>query len=569
MKLKLSVIILNPMTAYSYQRIGRMILMIAYEMSDLKNIFQYHNNSKHGYYSFAPGPGYLDWASQPDPFRKYEGADIVHLKKIPQTERPFFAEALQDSSFEASQVNFDSISQLFYDSLAISAWKSYQGTKWALRVNPSSGNLHPTESYLISGPIRGLANFPIISHYSPLSHSLEIRANFPDEVWKKMVKGLPSDAIFIGLSSIYWREAWKYGLRAFRYCHHDLGHALAAINFSCACLGWRATLANHLSTKDLECILGLVQTNENEIEVPDCLIAIIPNQDLSNFNINEPINADDFLKLTWHGTPNILSSDHVEWTGIQEVSENCEKPFTESYPNLDIDLEHLPNLLDNDTFSLQKAIHQRRSAVSMDRKTRIDRTTFYQFLIKTTPQLNPIPFQSFSWEPQVHLGLFVHRVNDLPAGLYFLLRNKNHLEELKEKFKSKFLWEKPEACPEDLGLFLLEQGDYLGASKSVSCGQDIAGDGCFSLGMISAFEKPLTQYGSWFYPRLFWECGAIGQVLYLQAEVSGIRSTGIGCFFDDPVHDIFGIKDMSYQTLYHFTVGGPVEDTRLTTLPPY
>ena len=538
-------------------------------MSDLKNIFQYHNNSKHGYYSFAPGPGYLDWASQPDPFRKYEGADIVHLKKIPQTERPFFAEALQDSSFEASQVNFDSISQLFYDSLAISAWKSYQGTKWALRVNPSSGNLHPTESYLISGPIRGLANFPIISHYSPLSHSLEIRANFPDEVWKKMVKGLPSDAIFIGLSSIYWREAWKYGLRAFRYCHHDLGHALAAINFSCACLGWRATLANHLSTKDLECILGLVQTNENEIEVPDCLIAIIPNQDLSNFNINEPINADDFLKLTWHGTPNILSSDHVEWTGIQEVSENCEKPFTESYPNLDIDLEHLPNLLDNDTFSLQKAIHQRRSAVSMDRKTRIDRTTFYQFLIKATPQLNPIPFQSFSWEPQVHLGLFVHRVNDLPAGLYFLLRNKNHLEELKEKFKSKFLWEKPEACPEDLGLFLLEQGDYLGASKSVSCGQDIAGDGCFSLGMISAFEKPLTQYGSWFYPRLFWECGAIGQVLYLQAEVSGIRSTGIGCFFDDPVHDIFGIKDMSYQTLYHFTVGGPVEDTRLTTLPPY
>ena len=569
MKLKLSVIILNPMTAYSYQRIERMILMIAYEMSDLKNIFQYHNNSKHGYYSFAPGPGYLDWASQPDPFRKYEGADIVHLKKIPQTERPFFAEALQDSSFEASQMNFDSISQLFYDSLAISAWKSYQGTKWALRVNPSSGNLHPTESYLISGPIRGLANFPIISHYSPLSHSLEIRANFPDEVWKKMVKGLPSDAIFIGLSSIYWREAWKYGLRAFRYCHHDLGHALAAINFSCACLGWRATLANHLSTKDLECILGLVQTNENEIEVPDCLIAIIPNQDLSNFNINEPINADDFLKLTWHGTPNILSSDHVEWTGIQEVSENCEKPFTESYPNLDIDLEHLPNLLDNDTFSLQKAIHQRRSAVSMDRKTRIDRTTFYQFLIKATPQLNPIPFQSFSWEPQVHLGLFVHRVNDLPAGLYFLLRNKNHLEELKEKFKSKFLWEKPEACPEDLGLFLLEQGDYLGASKSVSCGQDIAGDGCFSLGMISAFEKPLTEYGSWFYPRLFWECGAIGQVLYLQAEVSGIRSTGIGCFFDDPVHDIFGIKDMSYQTLYHFTVGGPVEDTRLTTLPPY
>ena len=538
-------------------------------MSDLKDIFQYHNNSKHGYYSFAPGPGYMDWNSQPDPFRKYEGAETVRLRQTPQKERPFFSEALKGSLFDSSQVNFDSISQLFYDSLAISAWKSYQGTKWALRVNPSSGNLHPTESYLISGSIIGLTNSPTISHYSPLSHSLEIRANFPNEVWTKMVKGLPVDTIFIGLSSIYWREAWKYGLRAFRYCHHDLGHAMAAINFSCACLGWRANLVDRFSTKDLECILGLVHTNENEVEVPDCLIAIIPNQECSKININKQFIADDFLKLTWHGIPNILSSDHLEWEGIQEASKSCEKPFTESHLNLERELEVLSDLLDNDTYPLQKAIHQRRSAVSMDRKTRIDRKTFYQFLIKTNPQLNPAPFQSFPWEPQVHLGLFVHRVNDLPTGLYLLVRNKKHLRELRENFKKEFLWEKPSFCPADLDLFLLEQGDYLGASKSVSCGQDIAGDGCFSLGMLSAFEKPLTQYGSWFYPRLFWECGAIGQVLYLQAEVSGIRSTGIGCFFDDPVHAIFGIEDMSYQSLYHFTVGGPVEDKRLTTLPPY
>jgi len=267
--------------------------------------------------------------------------------------------------------------------------------------------------------------------------------------------------------------------------------------------------------------------------------------------------------------PNILSSDHVEWGGIQEVSKSCEKPLTESHINLESELRIFSDLIDNDTYPLQKAIHQRRSAVSMDGKTRIDRSTFYQFLVKVSPQLSPAPFQSFPWEPQVHLGLFVHRVNDMPTGLYLLVRNKNHLEELMNKFKKEFLWEKPVFCPEGLGLFLLKEGDYQTLSKSVSCGQDIAGDGCFSLGMLSAFEKPLTQYGSWFYPRLYWECGAIGQVLYLQAEVSGIRSTGIGCFFDDPVHDIFGIEDMSYQTLYHFTVGGPVEDRRLTTLPPY
>ncbi len=152
-------------------------------MNDLKIIFQYHNNSKHGYYSFAPGPGYLDWNSQPDPFRSYEGAEVVHLKQTAQSERPFFAEVLRGSSIEVSLMNFDSLSQLFFDSLAISAWKSFQGAKWALRVNPSSGNLHPTESYLITGPLEGLAKLPTISHYFPLIHGLEIRATFPLETW--------------------------------------------------------------------------------------------------------------------------------------------------------------------------------------------------------------------------------------------------------------------------------------------------------------------------------------------------------------------------------------------------
>ena len=43
----------------------------------------------------------------------------------------------------------------------------------------------------------------------------------------------------------------------------------------------------------------------------------------------------------------------------------------------------------------------------------------------------------------------------------------------------------------------------------------------------------------------------VGQVLYLEAEAQGARGTGIGCFFDDAVHDILGLKDNTYQSLYH------------------
>ncbi len=58
-------------------------------------------------------------------------------------------------------------------------------------------------------------------------------------------------------------------------------------------------------------------------------------------------------------------------------------------------------------------------------------------------------------------------------------------------------------------------------------------------------------------------------MLYLEAEAYGIQATGIGCFFDDPVHELLGLHDRRYQSLYHFTLGRGVEDRRLTTLPPY
>jgi hypothetical protein len=87
--------------------------------------------------------------------------------------------------------------------------------------------------------------------------------------------------------------------------------------------------------------------------------------------------------------------------------------------------------------------------------------------------------------------------------------------------------------------------------------------------MLADYVDSLVAYGASFYRNLFWEAGLVGQVLYLEAEEAGIRATGIGCYFDDPVHEVFGILSRDWQSFYHFTVGGPVEDNRLTTLPPY
>jgi hypothetical protein len=131
-----------------------------------------------------------------------------------------------------------------------------------------------------------------------------------------------------------------------------------------------------------------------------------------------------------------------------------------------------------------------------------------------------------------------------------------------------FGWERPEACPSELPLFLLEEGDSRSLARFVSCQQTIASESAFSMGMIGLFEGSLGA-GAWWYRRLFWEAGVLGQVLYLEAEAAGLRGTGIGCYFDDVVHDLLGLEGRRFRDLYHFTLGGPVDDPRLATRPAY
>jgi hypothetical protein len=215
--------------------------------------------------------------------------------------------------------------------------------------------------------------------------------------------------------------------------------------------------------------------------------------------------------------------------------------------------------------SAGEIIRQRRSLLACDGKTSIPAERFYRMLSRTMP----VPWDAIPWAPAIHFGLFVHRVEGIDPGLYAFARDPGKLEKLKGSMHAHFAWEAPPGCPRELPLFVLERGDARGLATQVSCRQDIAGDGAFSLGMLAEYQETLVAHGPAFYRRLFWEAGAIGQVLYLEAEAAGVRSTGIGCFFDDPVHQVFGLRSLEFQSIYHFTVGGYLDDPRLTTLPPY
>ncbi len=558
--------------------------------SPLNQVKAYHQQTKHEFNRYARSPGYLDWANQPDPFRRFQGAPLISLPHLTLDEEPLspsYEALFQESSIPPQAVTLNTLSRFFEYALSLTAWKEYNGTRWALRSNPSSGNLHPTEGYLFIGNLPQLALEPGLYHYASKEHGLEHRWHVSSETAQLILQHLPTEGFLVGLTSIHWREAWKYGERAFRYCQHDIGHAIGTMRIAAATLGWNMVILSGTSDETIEALLGLHRKEdfqESEREYPDLLAAVWPTnvQPAPNIHLAFEKPSDQILLSgNWKGTANRLSKDEpVHWEIIDEVQKASWKSTQEyeivSWPPSSTaqnqkEKESIESLAG-------QIIHQRRSAVAFDGRTSLSVDRFYTMLLRTMPNCQiPLCERTMPWdvsprEPSIHLAIFVHRIDGLPPGIYWLNRNphERQVTDFQSAMQEQFVWSKPEHCPAQLPLYLLEEGDAKNLAMQLSCGQEIARDSAFALGMIAEFDESLDKFGPWFYKRLFWETGLIGQILYLEAEAAGIRSTGIGCFFDDPVHRVLGFHPQTrWQSLYHFTVGGPLDDGRLSTLPPY
>jgi SagB-type dehydrogenase family enzyme len=552
--------------------------------TQIERVFLYHDGSKHNFGRFASSLGYLDWASQPRPFRSFDGAPIFNLYPRPDAPAPSaplpsatYDQLSGGSPIPPAPITAAAIGHFLRYSLGLSAWKVFRESRWSLRVNPSSGNLHPTEAYVATGPSTDFGGTPGVWHYAADRHALERRSSFDRDDWNAAGIFDANESFIVALTSIHWRESWKYGERAFRYCQHDLGHAIAALALSASMCGWRLTMLPEWSQRAIATFTGIDRDEdyvEAEREEPACALLVTrrPPPDLST----GPAPRD--LKARWSGRASQLSVDHIQWTFIDEIARATEDPgraIAAADPAPALETGATRSQVHAETSSEVDAtdrgldsralVLQRRSAVALDGRSFIGRAEFLRMLARVLPSRGA-PWEAVWWRPHIHLALFVHRVDGLRPGLYLLPRADSAVPRMRAAFGRDFAWT---PASDDVPLWLLREGDYRSIARRVSCDQDIASDGFFSLGMIADFEAGLGAYGASFYRHLFWESGIVGQLFYLEAEAAGARATGIGCFYDDPVHDLLGVSGHAFQSLYHFTVGMPVDDGRLTTEPGY
>jgi SagB-type dehydrogenase family enzyme len=527
-------------------------------------ILAYHERTKHRFDGYAKGPETIDWDAQPDSFRRFEEAPKTELPLCDIENGPSYASLYDQPVPNPAPWSKQKLSQLLQFSLALSAWKQYGTSRWSLRCNPSSGNLHPTECYLILIGIDGFDDG--LYHYRADRHGLELRCRFPAE------RQSNEPLLLLGLSSVHWREAWKYGERAYRYCQLDIGHAMAAVDYSARLLGYRATPMLEIGSQVLQQLLGLDRNDEffsDEAESADLLLALLPSTESPTLPVDALLNA--VTEGHWHGRANRLDPEHLySWPIIDAVAEATQRPSGERDQTID---KPLPDPLPPSdqalsTQNARKLLRQRRSAQAFDAKAQMSRDDFFRLLDRTLARQELPPWSARNWPHRLHLVLFVHAVEDVAPGLYLLDRTGAGAEQLQARMNEQFIWEPVDGAPCHLPLYCLIRARARQTAMHVSCHQDIAGDSVFALSMLAEFE-PIITPAPWRYPELFWEAGMIGQVLYLEAEAIGLRGTGIGCFFDDAIHQMLGLRNNDLQSVYSFTVGAPINDPRLATLPPY
>lgn len=482
----------------------------------------YHQATKHTVESIYRRQHTLDWGNMPDPFRHYEGVPVVDLPADPAPPAiPALKVLRGDVGAPSGGDGAAFLSRLLFYSASISASKVVPSTgyRYALRVNPSSGNLHPTEFHFLT---RGLAGWEDgLYHYRVSSHMAELRARgavLPDVP--------PGDPVVFLLSSIVWREAWKYQNRAYRYCLHDTGHAWQALALAARAIGCQARAVGEFPDDEVvtKCRLA-------DDEWPTLFVGISgPGVPV----VKSQRGAVERLG----GTPNRLSTDVVPHPLIDAVHEATK---IGRWRRLEWDQrieERLGAVLlpepSRTRLSFGETVRRRRSALDFVGGVRRIGIDDLSAILDAARRPLECDFEA----RLIHLYVWVHRVRGLEPGVY--------------RYR-----------PQSHSLELVRPGDHRVAAAGLSLGQDLAGNACVAFSMIADLQRAVTLFGNRGYRYCFFEAGAIGQRFYLAAESLGFQSTGIGAFYDDQVHHYLEIDPAEGQVVYHFASGYAVPDPRL------
>lgn len=487
---------------------------------------QYH--SKTSYIRHEISPHYLDWENQPDVFKRYPGVDALplpHSQTLP--EFPLSSLLFDTHPIRGAINEVRDLSSILRLTCTLTAKGRQGGSDFFFRSAASAGALYPTEIYVATPELNGLKAG--LYHFALARHGLHrLRSVDPSSEVQTALHPQPAltPRLSFFLTGIFFRSAWKYRDRAYRYVLMDAGHVLENLILALTAMNVSFFVNYDFDDPILNQLLGLDSRREAALAV-----CYVPNGPLPQGQ--KELNP---LPRGFQEASRVAERE-VEYPVLQDVHRSG-FGMTARSPNRHM-LDHLripsqkwkeihTKSPDTEHLIYKDALFHRRSRRNFTRDAVSQSTLFYLLKCLSDQALSA---GSGNQTPSrfVSLCFLVERVAGLDPGMYLM-----------ELSASRYTLIRPGHFIESMARICLEQlwlanaaVHFIFLSNPVKL-DEIGGARGYRYAMMTA--------------------GRLGQRLYLGATTLGLGCCGIGAFYDEEASRLLDLPD-SARMLYLVGVG--------------
>ena len=236
----------------------------------------FHEETKHSYESVYRTRHFLDWANQPQPFKRYLGLEAIPLPAdLPVTQMPtLLALSPPGGTGVVTPVpTLHDLAYVLFYAAGVTKRRFYPGHgEMLFRAAACTGALYHIDLYLSVGDVPGLQAG--LYHFDPRDFAL--RRLRQGDYRRVLVEASGDDPalqeapVIIMGSDTFWRNAWKYRARAYRHSFWDAGTILANL----LAAAHARTLPAHLTLGFADAPVNALLDVDTDREVALCLVGL-------------------------------------------------------------------------------------------------------------------------------------------------------------------------------------------------------------------------------------------------------------------------------------------------------
>lgn len=477
----------------------------------------------------------LDWSNQPVVFKDYPGLEVVPLPPAaPAEQRPGLLQLVASERAVPSiaAISLEQLSLVLALAYRLTARSRHAGGDFFYRSVPSAGALYPCELYLATRDLPGLSDG--LYHYAIGRHGLvRLRSgNFLDSAapHAQRDRTAPAPAVVFLVTAIFFRSAWKYRARSYRYHLLDSGHLLESLLLALKAASLPGKVSFDFSDQEVNAFLGC------DVGQEGCLAMVAAGAEGNGLH-REATAAAIRLPEAIQAASRVASQE-VSYPALQEFHEASSRVVEAQLPVPDMieavgqsPVSWHPILAGEaqpEQMSFEEATGRRRSHRNFIPEP-IPRSTFHALATLLSAPCPPSESRAFLPEQSIAPGFLVGNVQGLDSGCYWLDRSR-------------------------LRLGLTRAGRFLPPMAHSCLDQEWlerAGLHCFVAANLEVLDSTWGPRG---YRYAMLTAGRLGHRVYLGATAFGLGCCGIGAFYDEETASLLGLNPASVM-LYLLAVG--------------